>query len=785
MKLKIKLVALVLILVVATALVLCACKSDDGLFRKNQERVGKQITADAVYADRVGIVTLNDLYNSYYNYYSYLYTYYQYGYIDAATFQSYLDNLDKTFSTYNENLAKDALFSLKCIEYLSDYFKTACPDQAKVAKMQEKSTVGITYDFSNVDALAKYYKDRADELKAIYSCYDNYLYVNKAIKYANDAMQNLYDNYVEEVRAEYEAASGTIENDTTPSGYVGIELTQTPYRLVYEKGDSELNTTGLVVKALYSEGDPVVIPVKYLTISGFDASSVSASVEISVKYGKYTQTFNVAVVDALPTKGDVTSDEEDEDAELAELTNDNTEELKYFSFAVLESNYVKDGQSEAAHKAAIKEYKIANTAMNRVLKYLEENYRSYNYYLYLGYLSQLTDITEEIMNVNTTVSLSDVQAEYDKKVAEEIEGYYSTPYSKDSISSDTIVHKNYEHAVGDNKGYYYVTQILIGFDNDTLKKAVEFDNEKVSSEDSFKEYLYDLLPEVTAYTYNPDYDASAECELEECECPRCKNYNGEVAYEFDTIEKWYGLYEGNDFIDPCKNNHTGEVTCPCVACPTKKYSGKVNAMEYIQNVSDALDACTTMPEKVAVFNDFVNEINMDSGIFSNIKDGKIGYVMTPDGVPSGMIEEFETKCDELAANGVGSYGYTIGEYETDKYGIHFIMVTEYVVDDANGTVTPITVKSENDYVKLGLDYVTDLYAEGDDIAVKNAEGAFIYYKPGTIGYAIATKVEANAKSVKVAEFRKDFLSNNSDKINYYPKAYKSTVKDLQDQTSGK
>lgn len=778
MKLKIRLIALVLILVVATALVLCACESDDGLFRKNQERVGKQITADVVYADRVGIVTLNDLYNSYYNYYSTLYSYYQYGYLDASTFQSYMDNLDETFSTYNESLAKDALFNLRCIEYLNDYFKTACADAAKVADMTAKSTVGLKYNFGSVDELTKYYKDRAEELKAIYSCYDNYIYVNKAIKYANDAMQKLYDQYVEEVSAEYEAATGTIENDTTPSGYIGIELTQTPYRLVYEKGDSAINTNGMVVKALYSEGEPVVIPNKYLTISGFDASNVNKSAEISVKYGKYSQTFNISVVEALPTKGETTDEEEDEDAELAELTEDNTKVLDYFSFEVLESEYVKEGQTDAEHKAAIKEYKIANTAMNRVLKYLDENYRDYDYYLYLGYLSQLSDITEEIMNENTTVSLSDIQTKYDEEVAKEIEGYYSTPYSKDTIAKDTIVHKNYDYTLGNNKGYYYVTQILIKFDADTLKKAVDFDAEKVANEDAFKTYLYSLLPEVTAYTFNPDYDADAECELEECNCPRCNNYSGKAVYEFDTIEKWYGLYEGDDFVDPCLDEN-GESVCECEACPTKKYSGKVNAMDYLQEVSDALDACATMPEKVAKFNEFVNEINMDSGIFSNIKDGKIGYVMTPDGVASGMIEEFEEKCDELALNGVGSYGYTIGEYETDKYGIHFIMVTEYVTDEANGTVTPITVKTENDYVKLGLDYVTDLYAEGEDVVIGGTT-----FKAGSIGYGIWESALETAKSVKVAEFRKDFLTKNADSIKYYPKVYSSTVKDLKKQLDG-
>ena len=782
MKFKIKLIALVLIVVMAMVLVLTACDNDTGLIRKNQERVGKQITAEATYAGRTGIVTVNDVYTSYYNYYANIYMYYQYGYFDAATFKNYVGDPEKTFGLYNESLAKDAMFDLKCIDELYKYFKANCKDETKVAAMEKRSTAGKEYDFGDVTSLARFYKDRFEELKAIYSCYDNYYYVNKAIKYANDAMQKLYDQYVEEVEAEFDAAEGnTDEEDTTPSGYVGIELTQKPYRLVYEKGDENINTSGMIVKALYKDADAVVIPNEFLTISGFDASSVSESVEISVKYGKYTQTFDISVVDALPSKGEESEEEESDDEVIARLTNDNADILPYFSFTVLESSYVKEGQNSAQYKAAIREYKIANTAMNRVLKNLEDNYRSFNYYLYLGFNDQLEDITKEVLTGNSVVTLDAVKEKYDQKVAAEIEGYFTTPYSSDSITTDTIVHKNYAHELGNNEGYYYVTQILVKFDADTLEKALDFEEEKVANQDKIDEYLLSLLPEVTAYTFNPDYDADATCDLAECNCPRCANYNGKEYFAFDTIEKWYGVYEGDDFVDPCKNVHTGDSTCTCAACPAKKYVQKVNAMDYLNELSAALNECVTMQEKVEKFNEYVNMINMDSGIFTNIKEGKIGYLMTPKGIDSGMIKAFEDKSLELAENGVGSFGYTIGEYETDKYGIHFIMVTEYVTDEANGTITPITLKTENDYVKLGLDYFTNIYAGDKEVVATDAQGD-VTFKEGSIGYTLWNEVNDESKSLKISEFRKDFLSSDAASgIETYPKAYKDTVKTIQKQ----
>jgi|GEM_PF-2109059 len=778
MKLKFKLIALVLVVVVALALVLSACNNDTGLFRKNQERVGKQITSDATFADRVGIVTLNDLYGSYYNYYQYLYTYYQYGYINASTFQSYFNNLDETFANYNENLAREALFDLKCIDYLYQYFKSNATDQTKVANMDAKSTKGKTYNFKDVDELAKFYKERYEEIKAIFECDADYYYANKSIKYANDQMQKLFDDYLTEVKAEYAATEAITSDDETPKGYVGIDLVSLPNRLVYEKDDASLNTTGMVVKALYEDADAVVIPNEFLTISGFDASSVKNDIEISVQYGKYTQTFTIDVVEALPSKGETAEEEEDEDAELAELTENNTKLLDYFTFKVEESEYVKEGMTASERKAALKEYKIANTAMNRVTNYLKENYRNFDYYLYSGFMSQLENAVEHLVNAETVITKAELEAKYDEQVAKELEGYYSTPYGSDSITKETIVHKSYDATVGNNKGYYYVTQILIRFDEATLAKAVDFDKEKVANEEAFNAYLNSLLPEVTAYTFNPDYDKDATCENEKCDCPRCVNYSGKEHYVFDSLEKWYGLYEGDDFDDPCVDEN-GETTCTCVACPTQKYADKVNAMDYIAKISQDLDSAATIQEKLAKFNEYVNLINTDSGIFSNIKDGKIGYLMTPEGIDSGMIKAFEEKCDELALNGVGSYGYTIGEYSTDKYGIHFIMVTEFVTDESNGTITDI----DGEYCKLGLDYVTDIYAEKeeDETPVILDGSVLKELVPGSIGYYLWQDMYEQARSTKIGDFRKAFLNEYAEKsINYYPKAYKSLIKDIQD-----
>ncbi len=766
---KFKLLILVMAVVLALTMILCSCNDDEGLFRKNAERTAKQVTANATYGGRVGIVDLNELYQSFYNYYSYLYTYYSYGYIDATTFQKYLSNLDETFADSNQSLGKSALYTLKCIETVSAHFLSNPGVSSELKeKINQTSTVDKIYDFKNVSELDRYYADRIAEIEAILVCNGNYTYVNQAYYYANSYMEELFDNYVDTVRSEYEQLDP--EKDETPEGFIGIELVKEPSRTVYEVGEDSVNLNGMVVNALYEEGDPVQVPNKYLSITGFDDEAKADTEQtITATYGKYSVEFTIKMVEAYTERTQEEEEEETDADKIASLTDDNTKMLERFSFEINEADY--DDKTEL---------KIARTAMNRLKQNLENNYRTYDYYLYVGYNSAIKSCCNNLVISDVKISQAELQNKYDTLVAEQLEGYSSTKYSSDTLdnnSTTTIVHKDYRKD-GEFDGYFYVTQVLFKFNSELEDKIDEFDSEKIANNEAILNYRNSLIEEITVWLSNPDYDG--ECELEECDCPRCSNYSGNEHYDFDTIEKWFGLDDSVD-NDPCVSFENGvrTHTCSCAACPANKYTGIKKASEVIDELKAELDAENDIKKKYEIVEKYARIANMDSGVFTYLSNGEAGYLVTPDGIDSGYVDEFDECARELIKNGVGSYGTC-----NTEYGIHFLMADYVVVDEANGDVEKI---EGTDYVKLGLNYKTSLTAELEDDenpVVVDDNGNEITLEVGTIGYYLWKELYSNALTVKQSLFEKEFYKDNVEgSITYNAKAYADIVKNLQESNS--
>lgn len=772
MKFRLKLIALVLLIAVVLTATLCACN----LLKRNDERYSKQVTAVATYGDRVSVVDLNELYASFYNYYSYIYMYYQYGYISAEQFQSYMSNLDKTFADSNESLARNAIYTLQNVDRLYSIVvnNESAYDAGKVAAMKAASTKGKSYDFKNVKALEQYYIDRANEIKTILDVVsDDYSFINAAIYYANNQMQSLFDKYVEEVRGEFEAL--TKEEDETPADFNGIELISKPSQLVYETGAASLNLTGMKVVATYANGDTVAIPNKYLIISGFSSSKAVDEQEITVTYGEYSQTFNIKIVEALPDRTVEEEEKEEHDHDkIADLTDNNTKILEHFAFEVKESDYIKDDMTDDEYKAAAQELKIARTAMKRTIEYIEDNYRSYNYYLYLGYNQQIGNAnTQQIKNSLPKITQAEIMAKYEELIEKELAAYKGTKYDKSTIenaANNHITHKDYS---GEDFGYYYVSHVLFKFDAETQKKIDQLKNEKVANDDVIEAFAKSLYKEITVWESNVDYDAEAECELEECTCPRCANYTGEPL-SFDTLEKWYGMDE--EFDDPCVSWENGvrTVVCECAACPVNKFTGVVNAWEIVQKLEKEIGEVETLEEKIEVLTSYIYKYNMDPGIFSNLKSKKIGYLMTPEDIDSGMVKDYEEKCNELAAEGIGASGYVV----SSDYGIFFILVTGKVADLDDENISKL---DDTDYVKLGLHYVTNPNEDTEDAEkaiVVDEDGNEIEYEIGSIGYYIWKALYEEAQSIALKKVQEAFFKQNLD-IQYNKDAYKEMIKQIQ------
>lgn len=773
MKFRFKLIALVILMAIAVSAILCACNTDASLLKRNDERYSKQITATATYGDRVSVVDLNELYTSFYRYYSYIYQYYSAGYITADQFQQYMSNLDQTFADSNESLGRNALYVLRNINELYNLGLNVT-DSAKADKvnaMKQANTANKKYDFEKVADLEQYYIDRSNEIKTILDVVSaDYSFINAAIYYANEQMQTLFDSYVEEVRDEFDAL--TADEDTTPEGFYDIVIVSEPNKLIYEvDSKATISLVGMKVVAKYSNSDDVVIPNNYLTVTGFDASKAATKQEITVTYGTYSKTFTVDIVTALIDRTKEAEAEKTDSEKIADLTENNTKILEAFSFEISEGDYIKEGMSDDEYKEASRELKIARTAMKRTVDSLEKNYRSYNYYLYVGYNNQINNAYTQRVADSIKINYRDVLAKYDELVEKALSNYATEDYSKSTLENtpfETIVHKNYSDKA---YGYYYVSHVLFGFDSETQAKIDEFKNEKVANDEVIAEFAKSLINQITVWESNPDFDKSATCEKETCNCPRCSSYNGE-SIKFDTLKKWFGLDETVE-NDPCVKFVDGvrTVVCDCDACPTKKYNAIVNAMDVVTAMESALAECgDDLAKKNEVMLDYIYRYNMDPGMFTNLgKD--LNYLMTPEGMDSGMVKDYEEKCAELVTAGVGSYGWVA----SSDYGVFFIMVTGKVADVEDENVTVI---EGTDYVKLGLNYVTNPNEESEhDVTPSAFDGdTEITFELGSIGYYIWHQLYEEAESIQLSVASNAFFAQYAESgITYNPKAYKDLM----------
>ena len=765
----------ILTLIIATVLLgsfvlLTACSSS--LFPINEERADKQVTATATYADRVSIVGVGELYNSFYNYYSYLYTYYSYGYISQAQFQSYLSDLDTTFENSNESLAKSTLYTLKCIDYMEDYYTQKLgADNDKVKKVKEVSTKNHTYNFGNMQQLQLYYTERIAEIQAILVCHDDYKYYNAAVRNANDDLQKLLDDYASTIRSEYEDL--TAEQFEAPETIVGLTLASKPYRLVYEVGASNLDTTGLKVLARLDEEKTLEIPVKELVIEGFDGSKAAEGQTITITYKEKTTTFDVDIVTARPTRKTPAVDEE-------EAETDNTKPLAGFSFEVSEDQYLNDDNGNRLQGDALtearQEYKVARNAMARLTNYLETNHRTYNDYLYGYCVTQLKALTEDTLAKDITVSPSEIEAEYARLIDEKKNELANGTYTKSQLDDLGSAYLQPKPADG-SYGYYYVSQVLFKYTEDNNAKIDVF-KDMGANTSSLEEYKIKVADEIEVWLSNPDYDESAVCEDENCNCPHCKNYKGDPVY-YTTLDQWYSCVEG----------------CTCKACPAKKYlnTTTVNVLTIINDIAADIDAVNAQyADHNAVeyrralldaINAWIYKANEDDGAFSAITSEKYGYVMTPPEEESGMVATFEQVCDLLAAyngtaydvddkaqwvkdgvhvlsaqGGVGSYGWCVS-----SYGIHFVVLTAYAMEPAYGTIDQTAING-TDYQQMGLDYITNVYDY--DNSQENVPAQ------GTVKYSIYKSLIDEKVSANYAKFQKDFINENAEgNITYNPKGY--------------
>ncbi len=99
------------------------------------------------------------------------------------------------------------------------------------------------------------------------------------------------------VTVNYEGSSVSFEVNVAEVTLTGIEIASEPTKKDYDFGiDNTLDTTGLVVKAVYDNNKKEDIAISSLVFEGFN-SRVFGTQTITVKYGDHSKTFEINVLD--------------------------------------------------------------------------------------------------------------------------------------------------------------------------------------------------------------------------------------------------------------------------------------------------------------------------------------------------------------------------------------------------------------------------------------------------------------------------------------------------------
>lgn len=480
-----KLTALALVLILALTCMLSAC-GEDGMFRKNEERDLKQITASATYNDRIALIDKGDLNASVNQYINTLVQYYSNGYITATQYYNAINDMEVNYEGANESLGKSALFALYCLDYVAESYKD---DAEKYAKITEASTKGKTYDFKKPAEYEQYIADRIAEYEAVFTTEQ----LNDVRKELNEEFKTQFDNYREEVLSEIELSK---LGQTIPEGAVSITVTP-PDKLIYEVGD-EFDTDGLVVEAVYEDDTKVIIEEDY-EVTGFTSEAIAEDLEITVTYEDLTTTFEVDIVEARPTRPQKEVEEEEEpyptDGEGKMLL------IEKYDFVISQEDY--DDRDE---------YGVDKEAMRRVITVLEESYRDYDYY-YLNKLeTKITKVCEEIIHSSVKVTTDDIDDFYDIELQKEMESYLSSEYGTATLENAPFT--TIAHAITADKGIFYVKHILFKFNTEQTEAIKRYTDEKTGNEEALQTLREEYAELIGVWLSNPEYDE--DCEEEDC-----------------------------------------------------------------------------------------------------------------------------------------------------------------------------------------------------------------------------------------------------------------------------
>lgn len=369
-------------------------------------------------------------------------------------------------------------------------------------------------------------------------------------------------------------------------------------------------------------------------------------------------------------------------------------------------------------KAEIGNDSTPREALRRLNRAIEKQNRDYNYY----YSNQLTSkvierYREEFKKTIADPVEADIIARYNEMKAANLlafakDGAYKT--ALESNPKNVVYHPGYD--IVEEKGYFYVKNILLKFSPEQEAELKKFKDQKVANEDAIIAFRAHLADQILVNVSNVDFDENEE-----------RSEDNPVFSRKD-----------------------------------------VPAATIIAEMQADLNAATTLAETIQVFIDWTYKVNDDPGMFNVLEEGKPDYLVPPAGLESPFVPEFTELSRALFELGEGAYGLGANElsYTVTDFGIHFILVTSIPFNYAEKK------GGNNDIFELAV--IDDMNFLTLDAVIDNMTGQTL--REYIFDTLHNEKVD-NALTVSNNAF---FRQHEETAITKHPKVYKDILKKAQE-----
>lgn len=556
----------------------------------------------------------------------------------------------------------------------------------------------------------------------------------KAIKAANKQMKEALDSYFKELIKE-DAANYVVEETETVEDSSNDKETR---KIIFDaKGGSEVATLSVgIYKKVVRPADPTKDGYKfggwYLKDTS-DQANVKAENKVDFKTYKmvkgdkpvvfYAKWYKyTAPRTALPT---VEEDEEiDENIETltTKFNADDAKTIAEWDFddliktVALDPENTKNKTDEEILQAKKSKFEtFKSDALAKLKKNFKTSYRNYNFYLEEQYKSQLLTKFENAVKDTVNVDQKEIEDEYQEMIKQNRESFKDSTSNYETALKESLASTIYHPFTGKD-AYAFTKNILLKFDDETLKKLTDVVSSGNVNAEEIEKYRNQLAQDMMIKVSNPYFKAEATLDEEELERQsklddsknKLEEYNNLVQFVWNADKKDYEIKFGVK-----EENNSDEMAYLLTEIPAfsksidgKNYVGIVNQIKASMDsvwAAKSADGDKKLTDAKAiywfreVYNTWLYLVGDDEG-GTNTKSNNngLGYLVSGSG-DSTYIKEYTDLSRQLMTQGTGAYNtnssvdgmYVVGDNFIDEAktdgayaGIFMILITEMPYDDS-------------------------------------------------------------------------------------------------------